>query len=344
VRIVPVDLASSVRMLVAARAGSVEILGVLAGEPLLVVDLDSGGDAGGLRVPATLPAVVVGVSRTARVDVPVDGVDIALTESAGAGAPWVVTADLGAELRQLADRVAASPAASVTAVQVLRSSRPSSIEADLILESLAYSTLQSGPEFGRWKAARPMDLVAGERGTPVLVERVGARLTITLNRPEVRNAYSAATRDDLCEALSFAAADAGVTDIRLKGAGASFCSGGDLREFATSDDPATAHLIRTGRSAGRLLAALAGRVTVDLHGSCIGAGIELPAFAHRVLAAPDTRIQLPEVAMGLIPGAGGTASIPRRIGRQRTAWLAVTGQVIDAPTALAWGLVDALSP
>ena len=48
------------------------------------------------------------------------------------------------------------------------------------------------------------------------------------------------------------------------------------------------------------------------------AGIELPAYARRVVAAPDTRLQLPEVAMGLIPGAGGTVSIPRRIGRRRT--------------------------
>jgi enoyl-CoA hydratase/carnithine racemase len=49
---------------------------------------------------------------------------------------------------------------------------------------------------------------------------------------------------------------------------------------------------------------------------------------------------LPEVGMGLIPGAGGTVSIPRRIGRHRTAWLALTGNTIDAGTALAWGLAD----
>jgi enoyl-CoA hydratase/carnithine racemase len=84
-------------------------------------------------------------------------------------------------------------------------------------------------------------------------------------------------------------------------------------------------------------------VEVRLHGACVGAGIELPAYAHRVVAAPDTRILLPEVAMGLIPGAGGTVSIPRRIGRWRTLFLALSGDAVDAATALSWGLVDAIA-
>ena len=81
-----------------------------------------------------------------------------------------------------------------------------------------------------------------------------------------------------------------------------------------------------------------------LHRACIGAGIELPAFAGTVLAAPDARVRLPEVAMGLVPGAGGTVSLPRRIGRHRTCWLGVTGAELDAEAALAWGLVDRITP
>ena len=77
-------------------------------------------------------------------------------------------------------------------------------------------------------------------------------------------------------------------------------------------------------------------------GGCIGAGIELPAFGARLLAAEDAFFELPEVGMGLVPGAGGTVSLPRRIGRQRTAWMALSGLRVDAPTALAWGLVDEL--
>jgi enoyl-CoA hydratase/carnithine racemase len=81
-------------------------------------------------------------------------------------------------------------------------------------------------------------------------------------------------------------------------------------------------------------------VTMDLHGGCIGAGIELAAFAGLVRATPDTLISLPEVQMGLIPGAGGTVSITRRVGRHRCAYLALSGCAISAQTALEWGLVD----
>ena len=59
-----------------------------------------------------------------------------------------------------------------------------------------------------------------------------------------------------------------------------------------------------------------------------------------MVAHEDARFWLPELSMGLVPGAGGTVSLPRRIGRQRTAWLALTGEPIDAETARAWGLVD----
>jgi enoyl-CoA hydratase/carnithine racemase len=80
-----------------------------------------------------------------------------------------------------------------------------------------------------------------------------------------------------------------------------------------------------------------------VHGACVGAGVELPAFASRVVADPGARFRLPEVAMGLVPGAGGTVSLPRRIGRQRTCRLALTGEWLDAETALRWGLVDELA-
>src|SRR5262249_16652624 len=74
-------------------------------------------------------------------------------------------------------------------------------------------------------------------------------------------------------------------------------------------------------------------------------GIELAAFAGKVSATVDTRIALPELTFGLIPGAGGTVSIPARIGRRRTAWLALTGTPLDPQTALDWGLVaHLLSP
>jgi enoyl-CoA hydratase/carnithine racemase len=89
-----------------------------------------------------------------------------------------------------------------------------------------------------------------------------------------------------------------------------------------------------------LLSRCADRVEARVHGACVGAGAELPAFCRRVVAAPGAFFQLPEVGFGLVPGAGGTVSLPRRIGRQRTAWLALTGRRLPAELAREWGLVD----
>jgi enoyl-CoA hydratase/carnithine racemase len=342
------DLAAAVPLLEMAASGAAEVLGALADDPVLVIDLDSDGDAVGLQVPLMLPAVVVGMSQDARPtgrdgpDVLVCGrPDLAAPDPA---APWVVADDVEEELAALQESIRVRPIASVTFAHVLRSA-PESIPAGLILESLAYSTLQEGPEFRAWLAERtPRAAEPAGAGPAVLSERDGGRLALTFNRPSVHNAYNAASRDALCAALAVAAGDDSIEEIHLYGAGPSFCSGGDLSEFGSRRDPATAHLIRTGRSGARLLAEMSGRVTAHLHGACIGAGIELPAFVGRVEADADTRIQLPEIALGLIPGAGGTVSLPRRIGRHRTAWLGLTGRRIDATTALAWGLVDEVHP
>jgi enoyl-CoA hydratase/carnithine racemase len=131
--------------------------------------------------------------------------------------------------------------------------------------------------------------------------------------------------------------------VELDGDGPSFCAGGDLDEFGTASDLAAAHLIRVLASPAALVFRLASRTTAYLHGTCVGAGIEIPAFAGRVVADPHTTFRLPEIAMGLIPGAGGTVSLPARIGRQRVLWMALTGAAIDADTALEWGLVDEVS-
>jgi len=158
----------------------------------------------------------------------------------------------------------------------------------------------------------------------------------------LHNLYNAAMRDALVEALTVAHADRSLR-VELSGAGRSFCAGGDLAEFGAVADPATAHMIRTAANAAPYLYEIAERVEAVVHGACVGAGIELAAFASHITARADAWFQLPEVAMGLLPGAGGTVSIARRIGRHRTAWMALTGTRVDAPTALRWGLVDALS-
>jgi enoyl-CoA hydratase/carnithine racemase len=150
-------------------------------------------------------------------------------------------------------------------------------------------------------------------------------------------------RDALAEGLALALADDSIQELVLDAKGHSFCSGGDLDEFGSFPDPATAHAVRSARSPARLLSLCSARTRAEVHGACVGAGCELPAFCRHVCAREDAFFQLPEVRMGLVPGAGGTASLPFRIGRQRTAWLALSGSRIDAATALRWGLVDEIT-
>ncbi|MFL6204328.1 MAG: enoyl-CoA hydratase/isomerase family protein, partial [Acidimicrobiales bacterium] len=212
----------------------------------------------------------------------------------------------------------------------------------LLAESAAYSSLQAGPEFAAWRAAHPARQ-RDDRARRVRVEREGDLLHITLTRAEARNALDTAMRDQLVDALLLAAADDSIAQVHLRGEGPSFCAGGDLDEFGSRPDPATAHLVRMLQSAGRAIHVVGARVTAHVHGACRGSGVELPAFAGRVVATPDATFGLPEVSLGLIPGAGGTVSVTRRVGRHRTALLALTGDAVDTATALEWGLVDEIT-
>jgi enoyl-CoA hydratase/carnithine racemase len=238
----------------------------------------------------------------------------------------------------------AHPTAATALALLLRGGERRTVVDALIAESATYSTLQAGPEHHSWRATMLETRVEPRRHpateSRVRVVRTNGELRMTLNRPDVRNAFDAATRDSLLDALACAAGDPSITSIVVDGEGPAFSGGGDLDEFGTLADPASAHLLRVARSVGLAIHQLRNRTTVQVHGPCVGAGTELPAFAGRVVARDDATFRLPEVSMGLVPGAGGTVSVPRRIGRHRTAWMAITGRRVHADTALAWGLVD----
>ncbi len=248
-----------------------------------------------------------------------------------------------AEVALFLDNIARHPLAAMTLVQVLRHNEDADVAQGLLAESLAYATLQAGPEFAAVRAAgfRVPPVAQGD-APAVLLAREDDCLAIRLNRPAARNAYNTAMRDGLFEALQLLRADPSLSRAVVRGEGDCFSVGGDLAEFGCAADPATAHAVRCSRHVGRALHELAPRLVFHLHRACIGAGIELPAFAGRVVARHDTFVQLPELSLGLIPGAGGTVSILRRVGRQRTAWLALSGRRLRAQQALSWGLVDAL--
>jgi enoyl-CoA hydratase/carnithine racemase len=322
--------------------------------PLVLVDLDAPVDPS-LLAEASIAAraaqrVLVGIRATGPADERwhdlLDALDLTVTRAGARSTPrsCVALPDPVVAASALHAAAAASPQAAVALAQVLHAGEQLDVRAALNVESFAYSTLLGGAEFRRWLAGRPGRPVPPPGPEPaVLVERSGGVLGLTLNRPARRNAYSREMRDALAEALLVPALDATIDHVVITGAGPSFCSGGDLDEFGTAPDAATAHFVRTSGGAASLLHRICDRTEVRVHGACVGAGIELPAFARRVVAEPGTTFRLPEVAMGLIPGAGGTVSIPRRIGRWRTLYLALSGTLLAAETALSWGLADDLT-
>ncbi|NOX50897.1 MAG: enoyl-CoA hydratase/isomerase family protein [Gammaproteobacteria bacterium] len=243
-------------------------------------------------------------------------------------------------LHQILSTISKQPLACTLLVQLLRHNVRSSVADGLLAESLAYSALQHSTGFQTWLSQRGHLESKPDTHSPLVVDRFNNTLVLTLNRPHVHNAYNEALKDALCEALQIALIDPQISSLLMKGNGDSFCAGGDLTEFGTAQDAALAHLSRMARSAGALLSNSNCHTTAELHGACIGAGIEIPAFANHISAKTNTYFVLPEIAMGLVPGAGGTVSIPARIGRHRTAFMAITSQRIGVETALDWGLID----
>jgi hypothetical protein len=269
---------------------------------------------------------------------PSDDATFTLTEAEYDDRRAITVPSVSEALTELTERCQRWPQAAAVCDDVLRSIDPAGPTlAGVVTESLAYSTLQSGPEFARWLTERGPATVP-VIPDPVQADRDGDRLLIRFNRSRRHNAFSTDMRAALLEALEVARLDPSVAEVVLTGNGPSFCSGGD---FA---DPATAHLARTRHSPALVLDELTARLgracRAEVHGQVLGSGLEMAAYCGWVQAHPDSVLGLPELGLGLIPGAGGTVSITRRIGRWRTAYLVLSGQTIDASTALRWGLID----
>lgn len=278
------------------------------------------------------------------VDIPTEDATFTLTEDRSEDRRVVTVDSVERTLDELTERCRTWPQAAAICDDVLRSLDPAgATRAGLITESLAYSTLQSGPEFGRWLAERG-PATAPLLPDPVQAHRDGNTLHVRFNRPQRHNAFSTDARGALLEALEVARLDPSVDEVVLGGNGRSFCSGGDLGEFGSFADPSSAHLARTRHSPALVLdeitERLGRRCRAEVHGQVLGSGLEMACYCGWVSCHPDATIGLPELALGLIPGAGGTVSITRRIGRWRTAYLVLSGRTIDAATALAWGLID----
>ena len=286
--------------------------------------------------------VIVGILNCSDEELPsnfLKSFDILLTDSRLSRLPAFVE-DISIAIQELDEMISLHTQPALVLAHLLRQKAYQNVSQGLVLESLSYGMLQSGSQFKAWLNQRGDIARVLDEKPVVLASRSDESLEIYLNRPERSNAYSSDMRDQLFDFLQIARFDEAVTKVKLHGLGKSFCSGGDLAEFGSVDFPPDGHIIRLHRSPALSSHSIADKLEVYLHGVCAGAGIEIPAFASRVFGNESVEIFLPEISMGLIPGAGGTVSLPRRIGPQKTAYLAMSGKTLSLSDALAWGLID----
>jgi enoyl-CoA hydratase/carnithine racemase len=165
---------------------------------------------------------------------------------------------------------------------------------------------------------------------------------ISLDRPEVLNAYNIQMRDDFSEALAAVRDDPDIRTVLISGNGRAFCAGADLTEFGTAPSQAVARQVRWERDVWGQLMDLEQPVVAAIHGYCIGSGVEIALLSDLRIAARDTIFALPEVRLGMIPAAGGTQTLPRNVGSSTATDLLLTGRRFDAEEALRLGLITRL--
>ncbi len=175
----------------------------------------------------------------------------------------------------------------------------------------------------------------------VLVAREGPVLELRLTRPGKKNAITAAMYSALADGVATAHADDGVRAVLISAEGAAFTAGNDLQDFLDnppqgSDSPVFRFLHGLAEADKPVVAAV--------QGLAIGIGTTMLLHCDLVVAADDTSLKMPFVDLALVPEAASSLLVPRTIGHARAAEMLMLGDAIDAPTALAWGLVNRVVP
>jgi len=179
----------------------------------------------------------------------------------------------------------------------------------------------------------------------LLYEKEDGIARITLNRPEALNAFSIQMRDDLYAVLEAIKDDDEVKVAVLQGAGEkAFCAGADLKEFLSAPSPVQARRIRFERDIWGLFLSMPQPFIAALHGFVLGSGIEMALCCDIRVASQEARFGLPEVALGIIPAAGGTQTLPRIVGRAKALEMLLTNRWIDAREAREAQLVTQVVP
>ena len=180
----------------------------------------------------------------------------------------------------------------------------------------------------------------------VLIEKRGGGVgVLTLNRPEVINAFDTRMRDDLFSALGAANDDPEIRAILIRGAGErGFCAGADLTEFGSAPSQAIARQTRWERDLWGLFASAPKPLVAALHGYAIGSGVEIACLCDLRIASEDAAFRMPETALGMIPAAGGSQTLPRTVGLGAAMKALLANEAIGAERALALGLVHRVVP
>ena len=179
----------------------------------------------------------------------------------------------------------------------------------------------------------------------VLIEKRGGAAILTLNRPEVINAFDTRMRDDLFSALGAALDDPDAGAILIRGAGArGFCAGADLTEFGSAPSQTVARRVRWERDLWGLFASAPKPLIAAIHGYAIGSGVEIACLCDLRIASEDAVFRMPETALGMIPAAGGSQTLPRAVGLSASMMALLANETIDAERALSLGLVHRVVP
>ena len=181
--------------------------------------------------------------------------------------------------------------------------------------------------------------------TTILTSREGGIVTITLNRPDKLNALNAQLIGDLLRTMHELATDDGVRVAILTGAGEkAFAAGADIaamREMTVAQAKAFADM---GHRTGAMIESVRFPVIAAVNGFALGGGCEIALACDFIYASDKAKLGQPEVNLGVIPGFGGTQRLARRVGAARARELVMTGDMVDAETALRIGLVNAVVP
>ena len=179
----------------------------------------------------------------------------------------------------------------------------------------------------------------------ILYHKTGAVAHVVLNRPRVMNAYNVQMRDELFITLEAVRDDPDVRVAIISGAGErAFCAGADLTEFGTAPSQVIARQVRWERDIWGLFLSLGKPLIAAMRGYVIGSGVEIACLCDIRIAADDAQFAMPEVALGMIPAAGGTQTLRRVVGASRALEIVLSNRRIGADEAHRIGLAHTVVP